>query len=280
MSHSRISDCAEALKLTRLWNGAKLPICADTTSREKLSEWLKAKKFATVEDYSQSTAYKRLAAHHKRSQQADLKWQDDDMARRIQLEKERSGSCRVNYQPAHKQKQKPLCPLCIAINAMLSEKDKQWQHLTDKDYRAKQPKDLMHRSNEAELPNIHIAAGEDDDPVEESSSSTQHLFQDFSDAGVFTATWDAWKSYVWDLFTHAGFYTGPHHDGSGMGTWIWIRTGCKIWSPLRPKLPDVANICRNDLYNVMRECLLAPPSTSYQEHADTFSIFVLEGDVL
>lgn len=39
----------------------------------------------------------------------------------------------------------------------------------------------------------------------------------------------------WALASGPGFYTYPHVDGSGLGTWLYLTAGAKEWSLLRPK---------------------------------------------
>lgn len=43
---------------------------------------------------------------------------------------------------------------------------------------------------------------------------------------------DTWRSTSWDIFTHAGFLTYPHHDGNGLLTYSYVRTGAKLWGYL------------------------------------------------
>ena len=41
--------------------------------------------------------------------------------------------------------------------------------------------------------------------------------------------YDNWKSTGWDLLTHGGFVTYPHHNGAGFCTFVYPRSGSKIW---------------------------------------------------
>ena len=65
-------------------------------------------------------------------------------------------------------------------------------------------------------------------------NSLQHLFQEYNLSGPQVTLLDTWKAQHWDLFTHPGFLTYPHHDGAGNATFTFMRYGCKIWGAIRP----------------------------------------------
>jgi hypothetical protein len=44
--------------------------------------------------------------------------------------------------------------------------------------------------------------------------------------------YDNWRSSGWDVITHRGFLTYPHHDAAGLLTFSYIRTGAKLWGYL------------------------------------------------
>jgi hypothetical protein len=48
--------------------------------------------------------------------------------------------------------------------------------------------------------------------------------------GVQTISGDSEKVRGWDLLTHGGFVTYPHHDASGLCTYVNVRSGTKIWA--------------------------------------------------
>jgi hypothetical protein len=50
--------------------------------------------------------------------------------------------------------------------------------------------------------------------------------------GVQTVTGDSEKVRGWDLLTHGGFLTYPHHDACGLATYVTVRSGKKIWAYL------------------------------------------------
>lgn len=66
----------------------------------------------------------------------------------------------------------------------------------------------------------------------------------------------------WDLFTHTTFHTWPHHDGISMSTWLTIHSGCKVWLPPIPNLPDKPSLSQYDLFNLMRKVSKLPLSTN------------------
>ena len=47
---------------------------------------------------------------------------------------------------------------------------------------------------------------------------------------------DAWRGQGWDLLSHGGFVTYPHHDASGLCTYVYPRSGCKIWGYFLPSI--------------------------------------------
>ncbi len=82
----------------------------------------------------------------------------------------------------------------------------------------------------------------------------------------------------WDLITHGGFLTYPHRDGTGMGTYTFVRTGGKIWVYLRPDLDKFAT--RTEAYNASNGMFDygKPP---FADHLDEMQAILLEeGDIL
>jgi len=45
---------------------------------------------------------------------------------------------------------------------------------------------------------------------------------------VISGDWE--KARGWDLLTHGGFLTYPHHDARGLCTYVTPRSGTKIWA--------------------------------------------------
>lgn len=48
--------------------------------------------------------------------------------------------------------------------------------------------------------------------------------------GVQIISGDSERVRGWDLMTHGGFVTYPHHDASGLCTYVTVRSGTKIWA--------------------------------------------------
>jgi hypothetical protein len=123
-----------------------------------------------------------------------------------------------------------------------------------------------------------------DEPVVQQKSNKPlswigHIFQTFSSFGPFSISWDTWKSNIWDLFTHAGFFTYVHHDGAGFCTYAFVRTGCKIWGIHRPRVTDKDNT-RARIFHIMREILRPHGRTDYTKYTDLYNFFLMKGDVL
>lgn len=106
-----------------------------------------------------------------------------------------------------------------------------------------------------------------------------HIFQPFSDFGPSVFSWDAWKSCIWDLFTHAGFFTYVHHDAAGFATYAFVRDSCKIWGIHRPKVSP-SDDTRHKIFDIMRRILCPHMMLDYIQHTDLYNIFLLKGDVL
>ena len=48
-------------------------------------------------------------------------------------------------------------------------------------------------------------------------------------------SWDLMSLNEWKLVTGAGFLTYPHHDAGGFATYVFMKTGMKIWVIFRMK---------------------------------------------
>ncbi|KAF8119971.1 hypothetical protein EV363DRAFT_1193812 [Boletus edulis] len=58
---------------------------------------------------------------------------------------------------------------------------------------------------------------------------------------------DSWRSGGWDVFTHGGFMTFPHHDAGGQATFSYVRVGAKLWGYLA-----LQNVDNNDQAAVLQ----------------------------
>jgi len=106
-----------------------------------------------------------------------------------------------------------------------------------------------------------------------------HLWQAIKNAGPSVISFDAWKSCLWDLLTHACFLTYVHHDAAGYCTYAFVREGCKIWGIHRVKVQD-DHLKRSDIYDTMRRILRPHGHLDYMEHTELYNFFLMKGDVL
>lgn len=90
---------------------------------------------------------------------------------------------------------------------------------------------------------------------------------------------DMWRMLHWDLYTHGGYYTYPHHDANGTCTYMIVRSGCKIWGLIRPTVP-ASDTNRTKLFKTFRRMVTTPGETQYRKHSQLATVFLKEGDVL
>jgi hypothetical protein len=88
---------------------------------------------------------------------------------------------------------------------------------------------------------------------------------------------DNWRSQAWDLITHAGFLTYPHHDANGLCTYTFTQCGMKIWGSLQFK-DGTANTARHDLININEK--MVAEHDAYKKVSDTFNIYLYPRDLL
>ncbi len=82
----------------------------------------------------------------------------------------------------------------------------------------------------------------------------------------------------WDILTHGGFLTYPHRDGTGMGTYSYVRTGAKIWVYLRPDIDDLHP--RSEAYKALDGAFDAT-EPNLKDYVGTMRAVLLEeGDLL
>lgn len=89
---------------------------------------------------------------------------------------------------------------------------------------------------------------------------------------------DVWRGQGWDIITHPGFVTYNHHDVSGLATYVYPRSGSKIWGIIRvankPILKD-----RMDLFS-RYDHVLDETWEQFLQSCVTKTILLEEGDVL
>ena len=56
----------------------------------------------------------------------------------------------------------------------------------------------------------------------------------YREAGPHYVPFEAWRMLNWNLLTHRGYVTYPHHDAAGLCTFVGVRDGAKIWTLYAP----------------------------------------------
>jgi hypothetical protein len=170
------------------------------------------------------------------------------------------------------------CQICLAQAAMSEDLQKLRHEEIDEDWRTPLVYATAATPDQPSTTQRPLHRGVQND-VTETFQLGGHIFRS-AGAGPTAFLWDSWKSQCWELFTHAGFHTYPHHDASGFGTYSYVRHGCKIWGIVRPRIDPKMHWARQSVFDIMRTMLRPAPSLDYHEVSDTFSVFLLEGDVL
>jgi hypothetical protein len=106
-----------------------------------------------------------------------------------------------------------------------------------------------------------------------------HVCQKFHLSGLFSVSFDTWKSCISDWFTHAGFFTYVQHHGAGYCTYTFVRAGCKIWGIHRMRVPPGHN-SRRDIHDIMSRILRPHGILDYIQHTELYTFFLMKGDVL
>jgi len=238
--------------LTQSINTIKLPLCADMEARKKIGPWLQEKSLELDLNSCLCHPIQKMLQEHETQRDGILTRDCDQLAIQVDLaktSKSQSASKKRATTAKNAGKGDPSNALHIA-----------------------QPHTPKHAEDDT-----HVPTGMSQD--DENPEADTHIYQTFSDKGPFSWNWDALKSLVWDLFTHLSFLTYPHQDASGFATYALIRTGCKIWCILRPKVDASVN-SRKKLFNILRVMLRLHPHLDYQRVSDSYTIFLMEGDVL
>ncbi|KAF7967906.1 hypothetical protein HWV62_32547 [Athelia sp. TMB] len=266
-----LASCAEALRATENTNNVKLPMCANAAARKRILEYLdsitdeRGKRMVAI-----SNDFKKSAKDvHTQSKEAYA-------ARKARCLQDRGNLRGVDEQrEVPPMDERKICRRCLVIKLMREEDAKTVGEAQENDDRGKRL--YLHDPMISEDQHVHFKKSDYYDGVDDE----QHIFQDdFPRRGISHFGWDGFTATRWDLFTHAGFHTWPHHDASGMSTWVVMRTGCKIWCPLIPDLPSKDGLTQNDIFESMRSCLQPIPSTRYQHASKSLVIFALPRDIM
>jgi hypothetical protein len=254
LSNSDISDETRGLELTRTINTVKLPLCADVEARKRVGPWLQDKRLELDLNSCLCNPIEEMLEEHGRERHHILTRDLNQLAIQT-LKHSKTGSASKKRETTGKR-----------TKAYQSKGDpSNARHIA-------QPCAPKYAEDDT-----HVPTGMSQD--DENPEADTHIYQTFSDMGPFSWIWDALKSLVWDLFTHPGFLTYPHQDASGFATYALVRTGCKIWCILRPKVDASVN-SRNKLFDILRVMLQQHPHLDYQGVSDSYTIFLMEGDVL
>lgn len=243
---SDLADCSKALELTRGLGEIELPLCAEYERRTALDKWLTKAGFRDLSHWSTHKTTQKLRARLTKN---------------------------ISSTP---------CISCVAMAAMSENLEQQREDWIDEDWDiplVQLPTLASEHQQAKPLHHVPRPHKDRDGDVPENFQLQGHLFRG-AGVGPTVFLWDAWKSQIWDLFTHAGFFTYPHHDASGFATYAFIRHGCKIWGILRPRVNPQQHQSRNQLFDILRTMLRPAPSLEYQHVSDIFNVFLLEGDVL
>lgn len=258
-----------------------MPLCAHEALRQKAFKWLpeedgNAKEKRRLRDIRklmkdiQAVNVQRNKDDHK---QAQAEWQArcdraPDRTPPIGMDHE------VEVPPIDT---RDWCNACLVMEAfnILEEKEvrdaeEAAENKTDQQKRIYNVNPLSHDDQHSPM----LSDGFSQSPLEH-----QHTFQGPL-AGPYTYSFDALTNSRWDLFTHAAFHTWPHHDGSGMSTWVRICEGCKIWAPVIPNLPENGIFTKHDLFDATRKILQPAPHVGFQDHSKSLCMFLLPDDVL
>ena len=111
------------------------------------------------------------------------------------------------------------------------------------------------------------------------SKSNRHTAKlDFSCLGPQVFLHDMWRAQGWDIATHGGFLTYTHYDASGLGTFVYPRSGAKLWGLVRVK-PKSLPKTRDELFDSYAH-IVDDNWDHMRSITDMKTILLEEGDVL
>ncbi|KAI6115492.1 hypothetical protein EDD16DRAFT_1708643 [Pisolithus croceorrhizus] len=97
--------------------------------------------------------------------------------------------------------------------------------------------------------------------------------------GLQLMHFDAWRSCAWDIMTHGGFLTYPHHDATGFLTYSYIQTGAKLWAYIH--LDDVDEFDSDDVAAKWNAYYKHPMATeTYNKNVVVGTVLLEKGAVL
>lgn len=268
-----------------------MPLCAHQSTRKKAFDWVPdantpikkdqqlLKRIDKLISEARAQANEENKAAHR---QASADWKERraaDKKRRSAANNDRSAPAGMDSKvEAPPMDARPWCTACLTIKAFNNDENVRVRTAEDNLQKKKNPtqRENIYNVNPLSHDNQHTPMAPDSF---NQGSDHQHIFQGPL-GGPYTHSIDALTNGQWDLFTQTGFQTYPHHDGSGMSTWVRICEGCKVWAPLILRLPDKSFFSQQDLFDVLNKVLQPAPSVEFQKHSQSLCMFLLPDDVL
>lgn len=95
--------------------------------------------------------------------------------------------------------------------------------------------------------------------------------------GPYLCHYDMWRQQNWELHTHGGFLTYPHHDAAGLCTYVYVESGAKLWCFFRPNMTLSQPKTRGQLFRSMDNmCGFG----GYDKHEQAGTVLLEPGDIL
>ncbi|KAI6012120.1 hypothetical protein PISMIDRAFT_22790 [Pisolithus microcarpus 441] len=82
--------------------------------------------------------------------------------------------------------------------------------------------------------------------------------------GMHTIHGDAERLQGWDLMSHGGFLTYPHHDAGGLCMYITVQSGTKVWGYFN--MGTGSTTTRKELFNAWDDILLLDQEMNFKNH--------------
>lgn len=91
---------------------------------------------------------------------------------------------------------------------------------------------------------------------------------------------DQIRTQSWDLISHGGFLTWPHHDANGLCTFMQVQSGMKIWGMLDLK-PPAAGETPGGRSEVMEwHKAVVEENDAYLNATEGYNVFLEAGDFM
>lgn len=274
-------------------NHAKVPVCAHQAARAKATAWMpdsgdsKAKKLtAHIDALCGQMMAEATVDNHEQHRARQNEWSAalaKEKKRLSSASKSTSGPLAPTASAGiDKNSEVPpidtrdWCATCILIKAYFHDEEQRVRKAEDRAEKGAAKGKRIYDTNPMSHDDQHLPMAAD--IFNKERTDRQHIYQ--TPFGMQTYSMDALTNARWDLKSHTGFHTWPHHDASGMSTWVHMRTGCKVWCPLIPDLPPTASFTQHDLFDAIRRNLKTAPCVDFQKTSQSLCLFLLPHDVL